>query len=189
MKRNALMALLVALLVPAAGWPAPGDGVGGVEVGVRKKPGGGQIVRTTKTDARGAFSLDNLEPGSYTVIITIPGAPPSPPQANVSRGYFESRSNVARAMREGSNQVFRFTGWPYSVSVNGADVSGGNGTIVPSPVLSATRGGSQPKDPAARIEFDVELKGTAKSSIKGVVGRTSAGPLPPVAMTTTANSN
>ena len=68
----------------------PGEGIGSVEVGIRKRPGG-QIAATTRTDAQGNFTFTNLPAGTYDISITRP-AQPDP----TAKSFFESRSNTAR---------------------------------------------------------------------------------------------
>lgn len=78
-----------ALLAPQATMRA-GEGIGGVEVGIRKKPGM-QLVATQRTAGDGSFAFKNLPAGSYVITIEMPGA--GNPAA---RSYFESRSNTVR---------------------------------------------------------------------------------------------
>jgi hypothetical protein len=53
---------------------SPGGPVGGIDVGVRKKPSG-TIVAMTQTDAAGNYSIGNIDPGNYSLYVDIPGLP------------------------------------------------------------------------------------------------------------------
>ena len=82
-------AVLLSLCVSSV-YAAPGDGIGGVEVGMRKKPGE-QKPATTRTDAQGHFTFANLAAGDYGVSLL------APVQGNpMAKSFFESRSNTVR---------------------------------------------------------------------------------------------
>ncbi len=68
----------------------PGEGVGSVEVGIRKRPRG-EIAATTRSDARGNFAFAGLPPGTYDVALTPPAQ-----SAPTAKSFFESRSNTVR---------------------------------------------------------------------------------------------
>lgn len=163
MSRRIQIALVTALFLPVAGWAGPGQGIGSVEVGIKKKPGG-QPAGNTVTDAKGAFSLGELGPGSYILVISIPGGRKSPPLDN-AKSFFESRSNIARI---GGELVLQFKGWPYSVSISGAGVNGGTGTIAEVSLPAKARTAQKPV-PGVRIELDVEIAGTGKTTLRGAV--------------------
>ncbi len=48
-----------------------GNGIQGVDVGLKKKPGG-QLVGNAKTDTGGKFYLGALEPETYSIVLRIP---------------------------------------------------------------------------------------------------------------------
>lgn len=74
--------IAAALLVLAA----VGQGIPGVDVVLKKKPGGRpQIIHT---GADGTFKSGKLEAGTYSVTFLVPAA-----VANARKSYFESRSN------------------------------------------------------------------------------------------------
>ena len=50
---------------------AKGNGVPGLDVGLKKKPGG-QLYGNAKTDTGGKFHLGALEPGTYSIVLRIP---------------------------------------------------------------------------------------------------------------------
>lgn len=89
MVRRVLGSITVAfstlLLIAAA---RAGDGIGGVDVGIRKKPGMQQIA-SQRTAKDGSFAFTNLSAGSYVLTVNVPNA--SNPAA---KSYFESRSNM-----------------------------------------------------------------------------------------------
>ena len=64
------------------------EGIGGVEVGIRKKPIP-QIVARTKTDKSGKFRFDNLGAGTYAVVVYT-----SVLTNPMYKSFFESRSNM-----------------------------------------------------------------------------------------------
>jgi hypothetical protein len=68
----------------------PGEGIGSVEVGIRKRPRG-EIAATTRSDARGNFTFAGLPAGTYDVALTPPAQP-----ASMAKSFFESRSNTVR---------------------------------------------------------------------------------------------
>lgn len=114
---------------PAASAPStaelrPGDGIGGVDVGIRKRPGG-QTAATTRTDAQGHFTFANLAAGSYDLVVTRP-AQPSP----TAKSFFESRSNTAKVavtLRSGTSGATRPLAWtwaPASGELVGGDSPG-----------------------------------------------------------------
>ena len=51
-----------------------GSPIGGVDVGIRKKPQG-NIVAMTQTNSLGMYSIGNITPGNYNVYVDIPGLP------------------------------------------------------------------------------------------------------------------
>jgi hemolysin activation/secretion protein len=61
----------LAVLSAHASAQQPGDGVGGVDIGVRKKPGGQQVA-SASTDDRGNFTFANLREGEYGITFTPP---------------------------------------------------------------------------------------------------------------------
>lgn len=71
-----------------AGSLLAGEGIGGVEVGIRKKPGTRATERQT-TAKDGSFTFKNLSVGSYVISISAP--PSTNPNA---KSFFESRSNM-----------------------------------------------------------------------------------------------
>jgi hypothetical protein len=86
----AVAGVLVAML-PLCVVAEPGQGIGGVEVGMRKKPGG-QLVANTRTDQQGNFTFANLAAGDYAIMYGVPAVPANP----TAKSFFESRSNTAR---------------------------------------------------------------------------------------------
>ncbi len=151
------------MLLPIAGRAESGQGIGSVEVGIRKKPGG-QPAGSAMTDAKGAFSIGELGPGAYTLVVSIPGGHKNPVPEN-AKSFFESRSNTARV---GGELVLQFKGWPYSVSIGGPGVSGGAGAIAEVSLPSTART-VQGGVPGVRIELDFEVAGSGKTTLRGAV--------------------
>ena len=70
----ALQALgFTALVLCCAGDALGGAPLKGVDVKLGRNPGGGAVARTT-TDAKGAFTFDNVPAGSYTLTFELPAA-------------------------------------------------------------------------------------------------------------------
>jgi len=104
---------------------AAGDGIGGVEVGLKKKPGG-QLVVSTTTSSNGNYSFSNVPAGSqYTVYVDIPGLPVvstytidySVSASNLNNINFEADSNQVAAISATfiqplSNNPVEFTVYP-----------------------------------------------------------------------------
>lgn len=65
-----------------------GEGIGGVDVGFRKKPATRVTARQT-TAKDGSFTFKNLSAGSYVISISMPAT--TNPNA---KSFFESRSNM-----------------------------------------------------------------------------------------------
>lgn len=125
------LAMLTALSTNITAQQA-GDGVGGVNTGVRKKPGG-QHVGNAVTDDRGNFRFEHLPAGEYAITFTPPkrtanyfqqphGNPAAmlvmtsydgkPARMVLAKNYYESRSNTARLTvtnREGKPTDMGFT--------------------------------------------------------------------------------
>lgn len=110
------MVAVLAVLSAHTSAQQPGDGVDGVNTGIRKKPHGEQVASAT-TDERGNFRFDNLREGEYGITFTPPkrtasnfhqpqGNPASmlvltaydgkPARMVLAKNYYESRSNTAR---------------------------------------------------------------------------------------------
>jgi hypothetical protein len=53
---------------------APGSPIGGIDVGVRKKPAG-TIIGSTFTDINGYYQFDSLPDDCYDIFVNIPGLP------------------------------------------------------------------------------------------------------------------
>lgn len=109
-----------------------GDGVGGVNMGERKKPGG-QLVGTAISDEQGHFRFPHVGEGEYAITFTPPkrtvanfhepqGNPAAmlvltaydgkPARMVLAKNYYESRSNTARltvTSREGKPTNIGFT--------------------------------------------------------------------------------
>ena len=80
--------------VPATPLPStaglrPGEGIGSVEVGIRKRPRG-EIAATARTDAQGNFTIAGLPAGTYDLTLILPA------QSDATRKFWESRSNTVR---------------------------------------------------------------------------------------------
>jgi hypothetical protein len=89
MKKSIVVALC-ALFVSSS--LLAGEGIGGVEVGIRKKT----VTRVTErqtTAKDGTFSFKNLGAGSYVISISMPAS--TNPNA---KSFFESRSNMRIAL-------------------------------------------------------------------------------------------
>jgi len=162
MKKALCAGFVVLLLLPAALVAAPGEGIGGVDVGIRKRPGG-QPAGSARTDASGTFAIGNLEPGSYTLVVSIPGGHRDPAPDN-AKSYFESRSNT---VRQGAELVLQFQGWPYALAIAPAGVTAGAGTIAEI-TPSARARAAQGDFTGVRIELDVDVTGPEKT-LSGVV--------------------
>jgi hypothetical protein len=67
-----------------------GDPVGGVDVGLKKRPAGQLIV--ARTDKDGKFRVDGLPAGTYELTVSIPAN-------NTAKSFFESRSNMRFAVK------------------------------------------------------------------------------------------
>lgn len=156
----AVVALLTLLPTPLLA--APGDGIGGVEVGIRKKPGG-HPAGSARTDASGAFAIGGLEPGSYTLVVSIAGGHRDVTPDN-AKSYFESRSNT---VRQGAELVLQFQGWPYALAIAPAGVTAGAGTIA-EVTPSARARAAQGDFAGVRIELDVDVAGPEKT-LSGIV--------------------
>lgn len=162
MKKVFCAGFVVLLLLPAALLAAPGEGIGGVDVGIRKRPGG-QPAGSARTDASGAFAIGNLEAGSYTLVVSIPGGHRDPAPDN-AKSYFESRSNT---VRQGAELVLQFQGWPYALAIAPAGITTREGTIA-EVTPSARSRAAQGDFTGVRIELDVEVTGPEKT-LGGVV--------------------
>ena len=109
-----------------------GEGVGGMNMGERKKPGG-QLVGTTISDEQGHFRFPHVDEGEYGITFTPPKRVANnfhEPQSNpatmlvltaydgkparmvLAKSYYESRSNTANLTvsgRDGKQTHLRFT--------------------------------------------------------------------------------
>lgn len=125
MLRNVVIALFAALLLQASALDTPGNGIGGVNVGIRKKPGKDLLANAT-TNAEGNFTFTGLATGSYTLTVTMTPAQQQASNPN-AKSFYESRSNTARSV--GGMYLFAFTGWPYEASLQTSGITTGTGTI------------------------------------------------------------
>lgn len=160
MFRNVVITLFAVLLLQGSVWGAPGDGIGGVNVGIRKKPGRGYLS-SAQTDASGNFTFADLAAGSYTLIFTIAKA--QQVVDPTGKSFYESRSNTAN--RVGVAFVFEWTSWPYTISVSTSGVTSRMGTI--------SMSGS---NVIVTIDFDVAPVGGNNVTITGTARK--AGKLP-----------
>lgn len=124
MLRKSVVVLLVGMSLYAVAWATKGTGIPGVDVVLKKKPGG-KPSDNTQTDSRGTYTFTGVEPGTYSIAIEEEGLKDKKKPAGGSNARSPAPVSIPATLTRapGGGTEVTFAGQDYELSVVGQGVT------------------------------------------------------------------